>query len=111
MSHAYGDLQPLTECCQRIMDRDTLDILEKRIRKGVPKILCSYLINWCCDTRNVTALDIPELDRKTPQAWLIGETDDISHLLMHDFYDPVEYILKPAGDNPTYPKEDKYQII
>ena len=26
---------------------------------------------------------------------------------MHDFYDVAKYTLKPAGENPTYPKEDK----
>ena len=30
---------------------------------------------------------------------------------MNEFYDPVEYILKPAGENMTYPKEDKDQIV
>ena len=30
---------------------------------------------------------------------------------MHDFYYPVEYTIKPDGDNPTYPKEYNDQIV
>ena len=41
---------------------------------------------------------------------MIGKTDDIIHLLMHDFYDPAEYTFNVAGYNPTYPKEYKDQI-
>ena len=69
-----------------------------------------YLVNWFCDTRNATALDIPELEGKTPQAWLIVKLDDIRHLRMHDFYDPVKHTLKPARENPTRPMEDMDQI-
>ena len=29
---------------------------------------------------------------------------------MYDFYKPIGYTIKPVGDNPTYPKEDKYRI-
>ena len=64
---------------------------KKRVQKGVPKRLFTYLINWCCDTRNATALETPELDSKTPHAWMLSETDDISHILMHDFYNPFKY--------------------
>ena len=60
--------------------------------------------------RNTTTLYIPEIDCKTPRDWMLGETDDISHIFMHDLYDPVKYTLKPTGENPTYPKEDKDQI-
>ena len=66
--------------------------------------------NWRCNTCNVTALDIPEVDGKTPRARLLGETDDISHILMHYLCGPFEYILKPVGENPTYLKDDKNQI-
>ena len=83
---------------------------KKRVHKGVQKRLFSYLINWCCNTRNTTALDIPELYGKTPWDRLISETDDISHLLMYDFYDPVKYTIKTSRENPTYPKQDKDQI-
>ena len=77
----------------------------------MPKQLFPYLINWFWATLNSTALDIPDLDGKTPQAWLLKETDDISHLLMHDLYDLVEYIINPAGENTNYPKENKDQIL
>ena len=74
------------------------------------KRLFIHLINWCCNTRNAAALDIPELDGKTQQAWLIGKTDDISHLLVHDLYDPFGYIIKTARENLIYLKKDKVQI-
>ena len=82
---------------------------KKRVQKGVPKRLFPYLMNWCCNTCNETALDIPDIDGKTTRAWLLGKTDDIRHLLMHDFYDPVKYTLKPVRENKTNPKEDKDQ--
>ena len=70
---------------------------KKRIQKGVQKRLFPYLVNWCCNTLNATALDIPELDGKTPRAQMLGKTGDISHHLMYDLYAPVKYILNPAG--------------
>ena len=75
---------------------------KKRVQKGVPKRLFTYLINWCCDTRNATALETPELDSKTPHAWMLSETDDISHILMHDFYNPFKYTPNlPQGGKMT----------
>ena len=53
----------------------------------------------------------PNINSKIPWARLLGKTDDISHLLMHNFYYSVEYTLKPAGDNPMYPKEEKNQNV
>ena len=91
--------------------REILRIYDKnRIHKGVPKRLFPYLSNWRYNTCNVTSLDITNIDGKTPRAWLLWETDYISHLLLHDFYGPFEYILKPVRENPTYLKEDKDQI-
>ena len=47
--------------------REILRLYEKkRIQKGVPKQLFTYLINWCCTTRNATALDIHELGGQKP---------------------------------------------
>ena len=83
---------------------------KKRVQKGVPKRLFTYPINWFWDTYNATALDIPELGGNTPLAQLLGKTDDMSQLLMHDFYDLFKYNLKTAGENLTHPKEDKDQI-
>ena len=62
---------------------------KKRVHKGVPKLMFTHIINWRCNTQNTTAPYIPEIDSKTPRNMLPSETDDISHLLMHDFYDPV----------------------
>ena len=53
---------------------------------------------------------MPELDGKTPRAWMLGKTDNISHFPTHDFYDPVKFTPKTTGDNPTYLKENKDQI-
>ena len=73
-------------------------IRKNRVQKGVPKRPFPYLIDWFCDTHNATEPEIPKLYSKTPRAWLLGETDDISHILIHDLYDPVEYTLKPSGE-------------
>ena len=79
------------------MERYTRGIRENLVHKGVPKRLFPYLINWCCDTRNATALDILEIDSKTPRERLIGKKDNISHILMHDFYETVKYTLNLSG--------------
>ena len=91
------------------MERDAMSIQEKCVHKDFSIQLFPYLINWCYNTRNVTALEISELDGKTPGAWLLGETDDIRHIIIHDFYDTVEYTIKPTRENPTYPKKYKDQ--
>ena len=40
--------------------REILRIYEKKcVQKGVSKRLFPYLVNWCCDRRNATALYIP----------------------------------------------------
>ena len=41
---------------------------------------------------------------------MLGKTGDISHLLIHDLYNPVKYNIRTSGENKTYPKEDKDQI-
>ena len=40
---------------------------KKRVHKGVQKRLSPYLINYCCNFRNSTSLDIIKLNGKTPQ--------------------------------------------
>ena len=41
---------------------------------------------------------------------MLGKTGDISHLLIHDLYNPVKYNIRTSRENKTYPKEDKDQI-
>ena len=69
------------------MERDAMSIQEKCVHKDFSIQLFPYLINWCYNTRNVTALEISELGGKTPRDRMLGETDDTSHLLMHELYD------------------------
>ena len=86
-------MEPYIHChnAAEVSCREILRIYYKRrVHKGVPKLLFPYLVNWFCDTRNATALDIPELDGKTPRDRLIGKTYYISHLIIHEFYDPVK---------------------
>ena len=42
---------------------------------------------------------------------MLGKTGDISHLLIHDLYNPVKYNIRTSRENKTYPKEDKDQNL
>ena len=63
----------------------------KNLSKNNPGKLRTYIIKYCGNVCNATALDIPQLDGSNPEHKLITETSEIIFPLDFHTYEPVEY--------------------
>lgn len=68
-------------------------------RKGSPKRLWCYLVDWVCAIRRLTALDIKQLNGRSPTEDVLGSTPDISAYSMFDWYEPV-WFYEPEAKFP-----------
>ena len=48
---------------------------------GAPEILWDYCLEWCALIRSHTALNIRQLNGKTPATMMTGDTSDISFIV------------------------------
>ena len=60
-------------------------------RQRSPKRLWCYCGEWVAAIRRLTALNIKQLDGRTPHEHVTGSTPDISAYAMFDWYEPVWY--------------------
>ena len=72
-------------------------------RKRSPKRLWCYCGQWVAAVRRLTALDLPQLDGRVPEEFVMGSTPDISPYAQFDWYEPVWYIMPEA----KFPHEKK----
>ena len=68
-------------------------------RRGSPKRLWCYCSTWVAAIRRLTALDLPQLEGRTPAEFVLGSTPDISAYAMFDWYEPV-WFYEPAAEFP-----------
>ncbi len=68
-------------------------------RANAPRRFWSYAAKWCAALRRLTALDIPELDGRTPSERVTGSTPNITPYIMFDWYQNV-YFHMPINDFP-----------
>ena len=66
------------------------------IKKNIPELVWDWCLETECKIRRNVALNLRQLDGRTPEAAMTGETPDISHLAEFGFYDYVWYI-SPQG--------------
>jgi hypothetical protein len=72
-------------------------------RKGTPLRSWPYCMEWCAAVRRLTASSIPQLNGRTPTAFVEGSAPDISSYAMFDWCQPVYYYNPVVG----YPHEEK----
>jgi len=96
----YSPWQNKAESTVRELKRVTR---RKIHEKKAPKRMWSYAGKWAAALRRLTALDIPELDGRTPHEHVTGGTPDITTYTLFDWYDPVYFHMPVA----TYPYQKK----
>ena len=84
----YSPWQNKAETTVREIKRYTRRKLKQ---KKAPRRLWSYAGKWGAALRRLTALDIPELEGRTPCEHVTGSTPNITPYAMFDWYDPVYY--------------------
>ena len=92
----YSPWQNKAEASVRENKRFTRKILHKT---KAPLRLWSYASKWGAAIRRLTALDIPELDGRTPYEHVTGSTPNITPYAMFDWYQPV-YFHQPVAGYP-----------
>ena len=78
-------------------------------RKNAPKRLWSFAGKWGAAIRRLTALDIPELEGRTPMENVTGSTPNITPYAMFDWYQPV-YFHQPTSAFP-HQRRDMGRLI
>jgi len=71
---------------------------------GAPKRLWSFTSKWGAALRRLTALDIPELEGRTPYERVTGATPNITPYAMFEWYQPV-YFHQPVAGYPHQKRE------
>ncbi len=73
--------------------------MKEMTSKHVPEVLWDECLEWCALVRSHTALNIQELQGRTPMGMLTGDTPDISFLCEFGWYDWVWYITPADYDH------------
>ena len=87
--------------------------LYKKISHGlpIPRKYWFYLLRYCSDIRNRTALNIYSLEGKTPYEKLHGEVPDIGPWLKFKYGEPVFFNFQKATQHSRdFPPDDTKQI-
>ena len=92
----YSPWQNKAEASIREIKRGTRIKLQ---RTKAPKRFWSYAAKWVAAIRRLTALDIPELEGRTPMERMTGSTPNITPYLLFDWYEDVYYHM-PIADFP-----------
>jgi len=96
----YSKWRNLAEASVREMK---ISIRRATRRTRSPKRLWCYLAEWVAAIRRLTALDLKQLEGRTPTEDVLGSTPDISPYGMFDWYQPVWYMEPEA----KFPHEKK----
>ena len=91
---AYTPNKNLAEAAIRELKRHYRRVM---LETQAPEVLWDYCLEWCAMIRSHTALNIHELDGKTPATRMTGDTSDISFLAEFGWYDWVWYIDPQGG--------------
>ena len=85
--------------------REIKRFIRRKIKQmRAPKRLWGYAGKWGAAIRRLTALDIPELEGRTPTERITGSTPNITPYLMFDWYQPV-YYHQPVAAFPHEKRE------
>ena len=95
---AFSPNHNLTESVIRELKRHYRRVM---IETGAPEVLWDYCLEHCALIRSHTALNIHQLNGRTPATMMTGDTSDISFIAEFGWYDWVWYV-----DEPGRPSQD-----
>ena len=95
---AFSPNLNLTESVIRELKRHYRRVM---IETGAPEVLWDYCLEHCALIRSHTALNIHQLNGRTPATMMTGDTSDISFIAEFGWYDWVWYV-----DEPGRPSQD-----